>query len=234
MARVHYLQHVPFEGLGSIEPWLVRRGHTITATHLYAGDVLPAPNDVDWLIVMGGPMGIYDYGEHPWLTAEKQFIRSCIDSNKIALGICLGAQLIADVLGGPVSKNPQREIGWFPLKVTDAGKQNAFGQILINAGDVFHWHGDTFSIPAGAVHLASSAACQHQAFVYDGKVLGLQFHLETTPESAGALCNECAEELTPDQYVQSAHQMLASAENFERINSVMEDLLALLEKKLEF
>ena len=97
--RLHWLQHVPFEGLGCIEPWAAAKAFDISCTRLFADEPLPAIGTFDWLVIMGGPMGIYDLDEHPWLAAEKKFIKSSIDAGKTVLGICLGAQLIADVLG---------------------------------------------------------------------------------------------------------------------------------------
>lgn len=228
MARVHYLQHVPFEGLGCIAEWLAAEGHAVTGTHLYADESLPEVNSLDWLIVMGGPMGVHDEALHPWLAQEKRFIRDCVQAGKTVLGICLGAQLIADVLGGRVTRNPEKEIGWFPIEVTDSGRQTRIGALLAGAGEVLHWHGDTFSIPPGAVHLATSAACANQAFLYEERVLGLQCHLEITPAGAAALCSECSAELLPANYVQTANEILAPTEYFTRINTLMADILAAL------
>lgn len=228
MARIHYLQHVPFEGLGSIEAWLTDNGHSLSSTHLYEQAHLPDIATFDMLIVMGGPMGIYDYHDQPWLKQEKQFIRASIDAGKPVLGICLGAQLIADVLGGNVTRNPEKEIGWFPIEVTADGRGTAIGELLAGTDDVFHWHGDTFAIPPGAIHLARSAACEHQAFLYDERVLGLQFHLEITPAGAAALCSECAHELVPARYVQTANEILAPTGYFQHINQLMQAILAQL------
>lgn len=232
MARVHYLQHVPFEGLGSIEPWMQQHEHTIRCTRLYDNESLPEVRDVDWLIIMGGPMGIYDYDQHPWLKNEKQFIRACIDADKTVLGICLGGQLIADVLGGKVSVGIEKEIGWFPINVTAAGKETSIGKVLSDAQSVFHWHGDTFAIPAGATHLCSSDACENQGFLYQEKVLGLQFHLETTAQGADALCRECESELVAATHIQSAASMLASEQRFHEANALMEKILRELSKTL--
>ena len=234
MARVHYLQHVPFEGLGSIEPWLIDHKHQITVTRLYTDeDVLPNVDDVDWLIVMGGPMGIYDYDQYPWLKIEKDFIRACIDAEKTVLGICLGGQLIADTLGAKVTRNPHVEIGWLPIQVDAQSKETEIGNILSEAGDVFHWHGDTFSLPTGATHLAKSEGCANQAYLYNGKVLGLQFHLETTQEGAKALCKECADELVPNTYVQTEKDILHSEQKFKHANQLMAKLLTALSRTLE-
>ena len=112
--RVHYLQHVPFEGIGSMEPFLIDGGHRVSSTRLYLRATLPPIDAFDWLIVMGGPMGVGDEGRYKWLAREKAFIKAVVESGKIVLGICLGAQLIAEALGAAVTKNRCREIGWFP------------------------------------------------------------------------------------------------------------------------
>lgn len=227
--NVHYLQHVPFEDLGSIEPWLKNRGHTITATHLYNNEELPPINDIDWLIVMGGPMGVEDQAIYPWLMEEKAFIQKALNQNKTVLGICLGAQLIADVLDAYIIKNTYREIGWFPIQLSDEVKATKLGTVLPNTFDVLHWHGDTFSLPDNAIPLASSEACLNQGFILNERVLGLQFHLETTPESALDLTIHCKNELDDSQFVQSAEEILVKPERFKKINEIMEIILSYLE-----
>ncbi len=114
--RAHYLQHVPFEGLGSIEPWLIDAGYTITSTHLFETAEFPEPDDFDLLVVMGGPMSINDEAVYPWLTPEKRFLRQVMETGKPVLGICLGAQLIAGCLGAKIFPNEEKEIGWFPSR----------------------------------------------------------------------------------------------------------------------
>ena len=109
--NLHYLQHVPFEGLGFIDEWAGNNGVEVGVSRLYAGEVFPAMDAFDGLVIMGGPMGIHDHEEHPWLVHEKAFIRKAIDAGKPVLGICLGAQLVADVLGAKVYPGPQKEIG---------------------------------------------------------------------------------------------------------------------------
>jgi GMP synthase (glutamine-hydrolysing) len=223
--RLHYLQHVPFEGLGMIEDWAQARNSTITSTRLYAGEALPQIDEFDWLVVMGGPMGIYDHEEHPWLVAEKTFIRQAIEAEKTILGICLGAQLIADVLGAKVCPGPEKEIGWFPIQRS----LNAPALLPENLM-AFHWHGDTFELPEGAQHLASSKACTNQGFIYNRRIVGLQFHLETTPESMDALIQNCGHELTDAPYIQTAEQMHAGSANIKAINAAMTGLLEQLTK----
>ena len=113
--RARYLQHVPFEGLGSIESWLKMSGYEISCTPFFESAELPDIDEFDLLIVMGGPMGVHDKNKHPWLVKEKAFIKDAIESKKIVLGVCLGAQLIAHAMGAKVLKNRHREIGWFPI-----------------------------------------------------------------------------------------------------------------------
>lgn len=206
--RAHYLQHAPFEGLGSIEHWLREAGYGITATQLYSGDLLPDTDQLDLLIVMGGPMSVNDEAAFPWLGPEKTFIRSVIDAGKPVLGICLGAQLIAKVMGSRVFPNGEREIGWFPVQGLAHAAHGAFR--FPAEATVLHWHGETFDLPYGAVQLARSEACENQAFQLGRHVLGLQFHLEATPDLLAGFVEHSGDELTPSRYVQSADAILAT------------------------
>ena len=224
--HVHWLQHVPFEGLGSIAPWLENKGYEVTVTRLHAGEKPPCDADFDWLIVMGGPMNIYQQAEYPWLMEERLCIKRAIKAGKKVLGICLGAQLIADVLMARVYGNEQREIGWYSINLTTEAEAlavfNGFSQNI----EAFHWHGDTFGIPEGAALSATSEACGQQAFVYGDRVVGLQFHLETTAESATALIEHCGSEIEDGgRYVQQAEEMLADDSRFARLNQWMDQLL---------
>ncbi len=213
-----------------MEPWFLQREHQLSSTHFYKGDGVPSRDDFDWLVVMGGPMGVHDDLEYPWLREEKSLIRESIDGGKIVLGICLGAQLIADVMGAKVTKNKYREIGWFPIDSEIDDSESPLADTFPGKLDVFHWHGDTFEIPQGARLLATSEACSNQGFLYDNQVVALQFHLETTPESAAALVQNCSGELDGSKYVQSGTEMLSDASRFDRINRVMAALLEKLEK----
>jgi len=227
--RIHHLQQVPFEGLGIMDSFFLQRGHRLSSTHFYLGNPLPSIAEFDWLIVMGGPMGVHDEIEFPWLNDEKTFIRKSIESGKIVLGICLGAQLIADALGARVFKNEYREIGWFPIERKIDAKESAMADVFPETLDVFHWHGDTFETPKGAKLLASSEACRNQGFVIDCRVVGLQFHLESTSESAVALIQNCRTELDGSKYVQSEAEILSDESRFLRINGIMKLLLENLE-----
>jgi GMP synthase-like glutamine amidotransferase len=223
--RAHVLQHVPFEGLGSIEPWLKARGAAIGCTRLFARDPFPSLDEVDFLIAMGGPMSVNDEAALSWLRPEKQTIRQAIERGVPVLGVCLGAQLIASALGAPVYQNPVKEIGWFPVESTDPAGMSR----LPSECTVFHWHGETFDVPPGAVRLAGNAVCANQAFQLGRNVIGLQFHLEVTRENAEAMIENCRHELVPGQYVQTAAQILdAPPGRYERINAAMADLLGYL------
>lgn len=211
--RIHYFQHVPYEGLGNILPWIQNRNHGVTATHLYRGEPPPDAADVDWLIVMGGPMNIYEEDKHPWLRREKDFIKKTIDGGKRVLGVCLGAQLIADALGAEVHLNACREIGWYSVEFTAQGRRSPAFAGLPPSINAFHWHSDSFSVPTTAVHAARSRACAHQAFVYDQRVVGLQFHLETTPRGAQLLMEHCG-----DQNDEAACTLLADRDRFTTLH----------------
>ncbi len=227
--RVHTLQHVPFEGLGSMEATLKERGHTLTMTRLYDGEPLPLVNTFDLLIIMGGPMGVFDEAAHPWLNAEKRFINATLSAKKRLLGICLGAQLVAQVLGATITPNPHREIGWFPIRPHLALETTRLKGIFPREVAVFHWHGDTFTIPDGATPLASSEACPNQGFIMDNRIIALQFHLETTPHSATQLIENGRHELDGSPFVQTEEEIFASPHHFATVNRIMRSLLIALE-----
>lgn len=228
MMRVHYFQHVAFEGLGSIATWLTARGIEIKGTHLDEATDLPELADVDWLIVLGGPMSVNDERRHAWLAHERAFIRAAVEQGKRVLGICLGAQLIASALGAKVYPNTAKEIGWFSISANPSAQDHSAFHFPAEAL-VFHWHGETFDLPVGSIHLSRNMACENQAFQVGTRVIGLQFHLETTPESARALVAHCREDLQPATYVQSEHAILSVPEgHYSAANGLMSDVLTYL------
>jgi GMP synthase-like glutamine amidotransferase len=223
--KIHYLQHVPFEGLASIEHWAKSKGHSLSSTQFYKDEPLPNAGDFDLLVVMGGSMNIYEENKYPWLTQEKRFIEQAIENEKIILGICLGSQLIADVLGAKVFPNPDKEIGWFPIELTSQAKSSKVFNVLPNPFTVFHWHGDTFDLPKGATRMAMSKGCQNQAFIYGERVVGLQFHLESTKASVQAMIENCADEIVEGKYIHKPDEMRSHQDNFRKINEAMHTLL---------
>jgi GMP synthase-like glutamine amidotransferase len=208
--NIHIFQHVPFEGPGIIIDWSIANGHHLSTTPFYAHDYqLPEATAIDMLIIMGGPMGVYDEAIHPWLKEEKTFITSFLRENKPILGICLGAQLLAVCSGAAVQAAPRKEIGWFPVTPTAAAANAPWFYSLLEPHPVlFHWHGDRFGIPAGAVNLACTEANDNQAFLLNGKVLGLQFHAEVAREGLNRMVHEGLHELQQDRYIQSADVIL--------------------------
>jgi GMP synthase-like glutamine amidotransferase len=221
--RAHFLQHIWFEDGGTIVEILRDRGFEISSTQFDEDESLPlAVDDIDLLVVMGGFMSVNDEDEYPWLKTEKAFIGQAIEKGVKVLGICLGAQLIASALGAKVYKNAQKEIGWHKIYA----KANSF---LPEEALVFHWHGETFDLPNGAICLASSAACKNQAFISGDNVVALQFHLETTREGAKLLVENCRDELINAPYIQSPDEILnAPAENYQTIKKIMANLLSFL------
>ncbi len=224
--RLHYLQHVPFEDLAGIERWAQARNHTISATRLFHNEALPDVNEVDLLIILGGPMNIYEEDQYAWLRAEKKFIETAICEEKKVLGICLGSQLIADVLGARVFQNPHKEIGWLPITLTKEARDFQLFSELPQQFQVFHWHGDTFNLPQNAIHLARSAGCENQAFLYTSNVLALQFHIESNRESIQKMVQNEIDDISEGRYVQTPDEILSEdqffAENHRMLSAILD------------
>jgi GMP synthase-like glutamine amidotransferase len=227
--RIHYFQHVPYEGLGNIEDWIKSKKHSLTVTRFYANEALPKREEIDWLIIMGGPMGAYDDTKYHWMTEEKRFIRESISAGKKVLGICLGAQLIASALGSEIYPHIHKEIGWFPLKLTGEGIESKVLKGFPGELIAFHWHSDTFTFPKGAARLADTAACRNQAFAYKDKVVGLQFHLDVKRENIEEWVRIGANELIAEPFVQTAKQILAVEDRFAEIQKYMFKILDQME-----
>lgn len=218
--RLHYIQHNPFEDLANIALWAEDSGHEISGTKIFAGERLSERADFDILLVLGGEMNIYEEDKYPWLKEEKRFIRKVMDSEKMVLGICLGAQLIADLLGGTVHKNRYREIGWHEVKLTSAALNSCAFRGFPDSFTAFQWHGDTFDLPGGATGLASTAACFNQAFEI-GRNVGLQFHLESSWQSIRRLIDNCEDELTPEWFVEQPVDMLSAENHMKDLNKLL-------------
>lgn len=232
--KIQVWQHVPFEGSAFIADWARRRGLGVACRRTW-GDRLNLPDaDTRLLVVMGGPMSVHDEAEHPWLIDEKQRLREVIDTGLPVLGVCLGAQLLAQVLGAAVTRNPQREIGWFPVQRDDASLGEGWLKDLWPPQlTALHWHGETFAIPPGARRIARSAACANQGFIYDQRVIGLQCHLETTSASLRAIADHCPQELAEGgDWVQTREALEAGLPQAAAMHAVLETLLDhLLERR---
>ncbi len=202
------LQHVSFEGPGSIARWAAARGHSLKEIHLFEGQALPRTDEFDLLVVMGGPMSIHDEAKYGWLVPEKRLIAQSLNQKKFVLGICLGSQLLADSCGSRVYRNRVREIGWFPIRLRSEVSQSPCFAGVPNRMDVLHWHGETYDLPPGCVHLAESEGCLVQAFEHPF-ALGLQFHLEATPGGLEELVRNCGHEIGSGPYEQYPEGIVA-------------------------
>jgi GMP synthase (glutamine-hydrolysing) len=223
--NIRVLQHAANEGPGEIARWARARGHAVEVTHLYLGEALPAPGAFDLLVVMGGEMNVYQDRDYPWLKAERALVAATLAAGKRVVGICLGAQLIADALGRRVTQNPVYEIGWFPVRFTEEARRRFTGAPA--SATVLHWHGDTFELPAGALRLGGSAACGEQGFLVEGKCLALQFHLEMDAGLVRQTVEGSSDyALWPKgEYVQPPKAILADAETYGAVNRKLLDEL---------
>ncbi len=227
--KIHYLQHLEIEGLGSIEDWALSKNHSLSVTRLYKNESFPKQEDFHWLIIMGGPMSVNDANDYPWLIREKIFIRKAIEAGKTVIGICLGAQLIASALGAHIWENEFKEIGWFPIRMTSAARSSDIFSHLPETIDAFHWHGETFDLPKDATRIAGSEACVNQAFSIGNSVFGFQFHLETTEKGAEDFISHFTHELVPAPYIQPPEVILRASARFNGINTMMRSILNKIE-----
>ncbi len=225
MNVLHYVQHVPFEGLGSIERWAASRGYDVRVTRAFAGEPLPAPDEFGLLVLLGGPMNVYEEREYPFLLDEKRLIDGAARAGKSVLGICLGAQLIAAALGAKVYRSSEEEIGWLPVETTEAAGATYLFSHLPRRFVTFHWHGDTFEVPEGATRVASSEACANQAFVYGRNVVGLQFHPEVTAEGLAQMLRHEGHEIVGGKYVQTPEEMLSPLRPYRENESLLSEVL---------
>lgn len=228
MEQALILRHVPFEDAGALAPWLQGRGLSLRDVRLWENDPLPDQPPA-WLVIMGGPMNIHEHDRHPWLVREKAFIRQCIDAGTTLVGVCLGAQLLADALGARVQSG-EPEIGWFPVRPV---RDHPLTRHFRDEPRVLHWHSDRFDIPEGSVHLLASDACPSQAFLHGDRLLGLQFHIEMDEPGLDTLSRECAEELDASRrWVQNRETLLRRArwhdrECRDRLHALLDDFAGL-------
>jgi GMP synthase-like glutamine amidotransferase len=231
--KIAALFHVSFEKLGLIEDWILEKGYSLNEYHLYNDPRLPRIHEFDMLIVMGGPMSVNDEKSFPWLVSEKELIRSCRESEKPVLGICLGAQLIASAVGSRVFPGRHTEIGWFPVEFNQSEEVRRLFPALPVKTTVFHWHGDTFDLPKDALLLGSSEITPVQAFISYKKLLALQFHLEIKPENISLMINHSGEDLVSSRYIQDAGELSAGLTNLSENKALLEIFLNFLESQVK-
>jgi GMP synthase-like glutamine amidotransferase len=222
--RIHCIRHEPFEGLAAINYWIQSNNFQLSFTQVYLGEQFPSVDNFDFLIIMGGSASVYDNERFPWLKEEKKFIQKAISHNKKILGICLGAQLLADALESKVYKGPGKEIGWFPLEFNITGLPGL--KFLPENLEVFHWHGDTFDIPEGAICIGSSELIPNQGFLFGRNVIALQFHCEMNVEQLTAMIDAAGHELMEGEpYIQSAKKIMEKVHLITSNNKLMFDFL---------
>ena len=224
--RIVCLTHVPFEGPGEIAAWAAARGHSFEILPLYDQEAVH-PGEFEMLVVMGGPMSVDEEAIHPWLAAEKRLVKVALESGGSVLGVCLGAQILAQVLGAQVMRAEETEIGWYPVTQTPSGVGSRVFGVLPGRFDALHWHGATFETPPGCPRLASSAATVNQAFEYDdGRAVGLQFHLELAREPLAVLIQNASRDLRSEgPWISSPAETLAGTERFIRSRDMLFALL---------
>lgn len=225
MKRIHVVQHVSFEGPGVIADWAKERGFELSKSYVKQMESFPKLNSFDLLVLMGGPMSVNDEDRLPWLFEEKEFVRKSIAAGKKIVGICLGAQMIASALGHTVLKNRYKEIGWYDIVFNRTNILNTPFEYLPNRINVFHWHGETFELPAKASLLASSVACKNQIFMIEDNIIGLQCHLEMQAHDIKTLAEKCKDDLSPETYVMDYKEMITNAEQCPELNNILFDIL---------
>jgi GMP synthase-like glutamine amidotransferase len=234
--RIHCLQHLKNDTLGNIGTWIAEKGYRLTKTLLYENSFFPAPEEFDLLLIMGGDMSVYQEDEYSWLKPEKEFVKKTIEAGKPVLGSCFGAQMIADVLGGKVTENRYKEIGWYTVRSIEGKspreiESSKLPSCMFPEFKGFMWHGDTFEIPAGAIKLFESEACPNQGFIYNGKVLGLQFHPEADRQWVRKLIKDSGHELVPGKYIQSEKEICGKESFFESSRNLAFSLMDWFEEK---
>jgi len=194
--KVIIIKHIDIEGPGTIGDFLDDNNIPYKIIDVFNGESLPnSLAGVSATVILGGPMNVYEEDKYPFLKAEDEFLRKVIEKDIPTLGFCLGSQLIARAKDAFVKKNPEKEIGWFKVSLTENGSSDPLFQGFSSEIDVFQWHGDTFEIPDGGVKLAESEICPNQAFRIGGNIYGLQFHVEVTGDMIEQWIDAYKEEL---------------------------------------
>jgi len=217
MKRVLLVQHEPHERPGTFAE--VLGDCDVRLVRPFAGDPVPATLSEDGLVVLGGGMAVYEADRYPYLEDELRLLQAATQSGRPVLGICLGSQLLAAALGGSVAKAPRKEIGWFDVAPLPAARDDALFAAAPTAFAAFHWHGDAFTLPPGAVPLAASELTPLQAFRMGPRAWGIQFHLETDAQVLGAMLDSGAEELR-DAAVNAAAIRATAATGLPRLREL--------------
>jgi GMP synthase-like glutamine amidotransferase len=221
------LQHFWCETPGVFLDVLNAHGISTETVRGFMGDAYPLDlSAYSGVIAMGGPMGVYEEDQHPWLRQEDALLKMAIQQDVPTLGVCLGSQLIAKAAGAEVKPGPRKEIGWYPLTLTPAAHQDPLWCSFPSTFEAFEWHGDVFSLPPGAVSLASSVLYPHQAFRIGRRVYGLLFHLEVTAAMAKTMLDTFADEVAGvSAYIDPATIEQDLAARAARLNELARDFM---------
>jgi GMP synthase-like glutamine amidotransferase len=223
--HIHYFQHDHFEDLGYMGDWANLNNITTSVSRFDISPEFPPFESYDWLVVLGGKMGVNDSSEYLWIAAEISYIRDAIRSGKTVIGICLGSQFIASALDARIYKNQEPEMGFFPVRFNDNAQNDSVFHHFPKELIVMHMHFDTFDIPRGAIPMAESEITKCQAFRYGNKVFALQFHFEITESNAPDFVREITPELVPGRMVQQPGEMLQHVETCSLNNQVFAKML---------
>lgn len=233
--RLHLLHHDPVDfSRTNISIWAENKGYPIAHTYLCNNETIPAIEDFDWLIVMGGSPHAWEEDVYPWLPGEKRFIAEVLDNDKIILGICFGAQLLAETLGAEIFVNPHKEIGWYEVTLTPEGQQSYLFQNVPAHFTAFHWHADHFALPPGCTRLAYSEATENQAYIsQERRIAGIQFHPEYPLESVMYFVREFGDELQKGPYVAGKEKMLAQTDQVPEPYALMAAILDSMDRQFK-
>jgi GMP synthase-like glutamine amidotransferase len=216
----------------NISFWAAKKGYPVKQTYVCNKEGLPTIDSFDWLMVMGGSQHAWDEQGNSWLQEEKAFVAEALAKGKLFLGICFGAQLLAEALGGRIFPSTYKEIGWHEVSVNRAGQKSFLFQNVPQSFVSFHWHSDHFSLPWNCTRLAASKASENQAFVYNGRPLvGLQFHPEYTREMVTYYAWEHSHDWVPDVFVGDKDKVLARTKQVPDTYWLMETLLNNMEQE---
>lgn len=223
--HIHYFQHDHFEDLGFIGDWAASYQITTSCTRLDQDPLFPGHESYDWLVVLGGKMGVNDAAAYPWIPGELDFISQAIHLGKVVIGICLGSQMIASALGARVYKNNEPEMGFYPVRFNSKANADSVFRHFPESLPVMHMHFDTFELPAGAVAMAESEITACQAFRFGKNVFALQFHFEVSAANAPVFVREITPELVPGRLVQQPEEMLSHTGFCDKNNRVFANVL---------
>ncbi|MCK4934538.1 MAG: homoserine O-succinyltransferase [Simkaniaceae bacterium] len=221
--NVLFILHAEWEMPGVIETWAREREFSVSFCRPFQGEKIPSASNFDWFILMGGPQSALNIEQLPYLQAEKELVKDAIFQNKFLLGFCLGAQIIGEAFGASAERSPHREVGIFPITLTEAGVADPLFEGFPKEFSVVHWHADMPGISRDAQILATSEGCPRQVIRYSEKAYGFQCHLEPTLEIMQNMTLQCAGDLIPDKYIQSKEEMLQA--DYSTINEYMRKFL---------